>query len=321
MSKRIICMLMLVLLVCGAVINVSAREYFADDFSEGLSQWNMTWTPAGCTRENNNGAMLIKQPPEGDNFVHESNCNVGMIDGECILCFDYMIQRAGSDASYIVANFFNGKQRLSMTIAKGWMTYGGTKYTDTASDIGVWYSVIYHIKGDGTGDIYRKAKDSDTSYIKVSANHPMTNNVRGAGVQLYTGQSIDINVDNFRIFDEAYISSCRMEANGIQMDSVSDIADGEMRIWANIVSSDFIEQGKFLMKRPASLLWTIFDKAGYILDCGAVQTELAVGENAVMIDGIDTSGYYDRAQDGAINFFVLGDFVSAEPLTDDFELR
>lgn len=346
MIKRLICsILVLATFMSMLAVNVSAAEYYYEDFSNVTTSTsagakvycripNLTNTTTPCADYRvDNGALLFKKASYSDDVYPE----VGLYydpkpekSTELFFEMDFMLNTnhpMGSNGDLIMY-IYAQKKRFSVQISP-WGLIGS--YSDTTGRAlltkNVWYSALMHMKlSEGTVDVYQKLKTDDAyTYLltrsldnRTSANYYM---------MLYgtKAKKTDMLVDNVKVYDGVNVKNPYFTMDGTKITSIDDVGNGTLSVNAEVLYGEMatatVGSVKKTTNKAVTPVMTVFDKDGKMVEC-VIPTSFGLkpGTNNLTID-YNTSGYYDKITDGSIGFYFWKDITTVRPLTDAIELK
>lgn len=340
MKRILTVMLAAVMIMSLFAVNVSAAQYFYQDFENISPDDNKSGFSSGSSNTGQLYREIIDDPyKEGNkvskfvnrnlNAVLDSHLNTGgIINGECIFSFDYMQLSTKADtltAKYIMIELSKGgasgnRPRIALT-----MIDYANGFRLTPED-NVWYSYIAHVNSDFSSlNLYRKERDSDEPYTFVRKQ--ARGNVTGQAIgdfRVYGGQ-IDYMMDNICFCQGNFGAGGYFAMDGEKITELSEVTNGTLTATADFISSDIqteVSGGQTVIINSGEIFpfAVVYDKSGKMIDCiNSDGITIGAGVQKVSLD-IDTSGFYDKLDGGYIGYYVWKDFATAEPLMDAVEL-
>lgn len=342
--KRIISFLVTALMLASLfTVNAYAAgvQYFYQDFENVSSNDNKSGFTSGSANEELLMREIIDDPylegnkvvkfvnrKSGVNVINSYMNSTGVISGECIFTFDYIqLSTKGDpmDVKYVMIELSKGgpsgsRPRIGLTM----MNYAdGFRLTPEDN---VWYSFIAHVNSDFSSlALYRKERDSDEpfAFVRNQARGNMNGSNVG-GFRVYNGQ-VDYMMDNIRLYQGSLGNDGYFEMNGEKITKLDEVTSGTLTATVSYICGDVrtaTSDDKTVITDSAEVFpfAVVYDVSGKMIDCVALENAaISAGEQKLSLE-IDTSGFYDKLDDGYIGYYVWKDFTTAEPLIDAIEL-
>ncbi len=197
--------------------------------------------------------------------------------------------------------------------------------------VNTWYTYLFVYDENFQGwELFRKERDDAAGVFVKLLDGTAPTNVTGhseASIRFYNNKSVEYHIDNVHAWQGSYGRGGNFSIDGESITDIADVAEGTMTASAQVVSGNYDvytnpSNGVTSLRRfQMQPIMVVYDKDGYMIDCfqpASVSGE--IGRNTVSME-VDTSGFYDKIEDGYIGYYIFDSMANVEVLAEPVELN
>lgn len=194
--------------------------------------------------------------------------------------------------------------------------------------VNTWYTYLFIYDENFQGwELYRKERDVVGEFIKLFGG-TAPNNTTGhsdASIRFYNNKSVEYRVDNVHAWQGSYGRDGSFKIGTEAINTIEQVTSGTLSASIDVVNANYQAAinaaGTALRRIAIQPLMVVYDKNGYMIDCvQPASVSAQIGRNTVSMEA-DTSGFYDKIEDGYIGYYVFDNMTNLEPLAEPMELN
>ena len=327
MTKKLVgFMLTVATLASIALMNVSAsgQIWLSTDFeSDETVMVNEGADPSGVVR--------MVEEEDGNNVFRFCNLTttnlVSKASGKAVSAsevfvqFDFKMNSSTDAKKYLYVDLHAGTKagtRYSVILRESDVESGGgfsdgvwSKPFPNTKD--VWFTYLIRWKNFGTstacGEIYRKERGSSADFTYIGTSKPATGVGWGNATFRIYGNGVDCSLDNIMMWSGTVFSGGSFKMDGDAISKAEQITDGDLDATATVISNGSGASN-------ATPIMVFFDASGRMIGCEfGDESGISLGKNEITLS-TETTDYYEKLEDGTVEFYVWEDIELARPMLD-----